>query len=212
MGIEIRPVLPFNMIALKGRGHLIIEQGDAEALRMEGPDEALGRITTGVKDGSLEILYHRRWLDWFSSPHGPEVNFFITARELREIKLVGAGSIKSPSLKSSDLSIAISGAGNADLRVEAQNLKSKVTGSADLRLSGSVNRQDVTISGAAKYLARDLASNEAFVEIRGAGNATLNVAEHLRVRIAGTGDVSYTGTATLQQSIVGVGTVVKMEN
>ena len=76
-------------------------------------------------------------------------------------------------------------------------------------LSGSVDRQDVRLSGVGSYLAGDLVSQVANAELSGTGQMVLTVDRQLTVKISGAGTVSYSGDASVEKSITGIGQLIK---
>ena len=76
-------------------------------------------------------------------------------------------------------------------------------------LSGSVDRQDVRLSGVGSYLAGDLVSQVANAELSGTGQMVLTVDRQLTVKISGAGTVSYSADASVEKSITGIGQLIK---
>jgi hypothetical protein len=207
MTSQIRPVSGFSRVDLRGLGHLVIEQGETEALRIEAAADIVDEIVTEVKGDTLDISFRRRWYDWFLNAPRADITYYLTVKSLHEIKLSGYGSFRCPSLKTDSMVVAIRGSGRGELGLEAQELVSKIAGSGDLAVSGKVNRQEVRISGSGKYIAKGLESVATIIDINGAGDAVVNVQERLKVAIKGTGDISYVGAPVLEQSIWGTGRI-----
>ena len=94
-----------------------------------------------------------------------------------------------------------------DLQVESLDVD--VTGAGIVNLSGSIDRQDVRLSGTGRYQAGDLVSQVAATELSGTGQMILTVDRQLTVNISGAGAVSYSGDASVDKSISGVGQLIK---
>jgi hypothetical protein len=84
-----------------------------------------------------------------------------------------------------------------------------MSGSGIVTVSGQASRQTVSISGVGRYVAPDLASQQAVIDISGAGSSAVKVSDHLKVTVSGAGKVTYTGTPSLEQDISGAGSVSK---
>jgi hypothetical protein len=75
--------------------------------------------------------------------------------------------------------------------------------------SGTADAQDIQIAGSGAYHGSALTSLTATVNSAGTGAAELAVKDRLDVKIIGSGSVSYTGSPTVKQSIIGSGTLQK---
>lgn len=204
-----RIVLDFNEIALSGWGNVTIRQGDSEALTVEAEDNILPRIRTEVRGGRLVIENEQAWPWGLFRPSKP-VNIYVTAKNIGKLSVSGAGTIISQSIKTDALDVGISGAGKVDISVETETVESRISGAGQFVLSGSAKRQRVEISGAGKYEAGQLKSEEAVIEVSGAGSATVDAASSLDVEISGAGKVNYIGEPRITQRISGAGAINKL--
>ncbi|MDD5341823.1 MAG: DUF2807 domain-containing protein [Patescibacteria group bacterium] len=207
---ETRDVSNFKRISLSGVGNLKITQGDTEGLKIEAEDNLIKKIETKVEAGTLKIGYKHWWsfgLIWPTK----DVNFFLTVKELEAITISGSGSIEAPALKVKNLNIEVNGSGKVNMHLEAEEVISKISGSGNFLLTGTTTKQELDISGSGSYLARDLKSKQAKVEISGSGKAELNVEEALNIKISGSGTVRYLGTPKIDQEISGSGKIERLE-
>jgi hypothetical protein len=203
---EDRELTGFNRISLGGAGHLTLEPGDRESVRVEARPDVLPYVGTEVKRGKLRLWLKNGVPGLGFRSTGP-IKYTVTFRELNGIELSGAGEVAGSGLVADHLDLAVSGAGEAKLAMTVTELKTRISGSGSLRLSGEAGRQELTISGAGKCSAAELSGQEGRVAISGAGKCTLNVGERLEVRISGCGSVQYLGAPKLFKSISGVGKV-----
>ena len=77
----------------------------------------------------------------------------------------------------------------------------------EYRRRGKVVSQQVTLTGAGRYQAADLQSDDAVIEINGAGTAVVWAEKTLDVGISGMGNVEYYGAPRVSKRISGVGSV-----
>ena len=91
--------------------------------------------------------------------------------------------------------------------LNANSLAATLGGAGTLTLTGSVNEQVVTISGAGNYQAAELSSTSAVINVRGAGDADVSANGTLDANISGAGDITYSGSPTVTQNITGSGSV-----
>jgi hypothetical protein len=208
---EERAVADFNKIYLSGYGNLIIQQSTTtEALKIEAEDNLMPKIKTRVDGQTLKIDYEWQGWPWLSFKPKKPINFYVTVKNINQISVSGAGTVKSDSIKTGELKIEISGAGQANLSVETQKLSAEISGVGEFLMAGQADFQKIQLSGAAKYDGKKLASKEADAEISGAGQAILNVSEKLSAEISGMGKIEYIGNPQLTQKISGAGKIDKL--
>ena len=203
---ETRDVRGFDALALGGIGTAIITQGDGESLLIEAEAAVLPWIKSEVRDGCLMLGLEGRW------PEAPRptrpIRFFVGVRDLRALRLSGAGDAELAHLATDRLQLAVSGSGRVELgRLAAERLTVAISGSGKVAVAGEVAAQKLTISGSGDYLAGRLASASASVTVSGSGRATLRADDALDVRISGSGTVEYAGAPRLRQAITGSGRV-----
>jgi hypothetical protein len=89
----------------------------------------------------------------------------------------------------------------------------KVTGAGALRadVSGVVTDQTVTISGAGDYRGGKLLSQNATVNVAGAGKVLVNAHKTLSATISGAGSVEYIGEPQVTQRVSGAGRVKRRD-
>ena len=76
-------------------------------------------------------------------------------------------------------------------------------GTGDIELAGTVEKQELELTGTGDYKAPDLESRAATVRIDGTSKAQLWVLDSLDVVINGVGGVNYFGSPNVTQSITG---------
>ena len=182
---------------------------------VEAPATLLRRIRTEVRDGTLVIeaaQEHRGWGWLTGSGTSKPARLTVNLRELDKVEAAGAVNISAGSLKANALYLDVAGA--TKLRIDdlqATQLRLDGAGATKADIRGKVARQDIDLSGAGSYDAGQLVSDDARVDVSGAGKALVNVRKTLKVDIAGAGKVEYIGDPELRQSISGVGKVTKRE-
>jgi len=211
-------------------GNLHIEQGDTEELRIEAEDNLVPRIETQMQGKRLEISSKNPYL---LIPRKP-INFYLTVKELGEIRILGDAEANVLDLRADDLSVSISGSGavffddlEADLveaeisgsgvldiaNLDADEIRSNISGSGKTRITkGRANEQSIDISGSGKYNADNLKSREADVQISGSGNVSLRVSDRLKINMSGSGNVRYIGNPDVTEDISGSGHVEKIRD
>ena len=189
----------FNKITLNKFGKVIIAQGDKESLKIEADQNVIDKIVTSVSDNCLAIDYSNSW--WWNLwwPN-------------KDIKFYGSGEIISSSITTVNLTINISGSGDADLSVIAKKISSTISGAGNIAILGSTVDQDIKINGTGDYGAKNLQSKNATISINGAGNVKVAANAKLNVTIIGTGNVSYLGNPEVSQNMTGTGKIERISN
>ena len=203
---ESRDVRGFDSVEVAGTGTLVITQGDSEHLTISAEDNILPKLTSEVVNGRLELHPQSNTQLNTSQP----IRYMLAVKQLKDVRLAGAGDVQARSLDADQLDIAVAGSGNTNIgRLTARTLTVTVSGSGTATIAGQATQQNVTISGSGRYRAADLQSRRASIQINGSGDCAVSVADSLNVTIAGSGNVTYVGSPTVNQTILGSGSVSK---
>lgn len=187
LATETRSVEPFHSVDLSGTGAIRLRVGEPGPLKVSGDDNILPIWNTETQNGVLRI-----WHEGAINTKLP-----LTAegaiQDVRELRVTGAGDFEVRGID-----------GGAPL-VE-------ITGSADIKLTGSAGQLTIKISGSGDVAAEELRVAKAIVKISGSGNANIFVTDELDVTINGSGDVAYRGDpANVNSRVSGSGDVTKVE-
>jgi len=205
---ESRTVGAFRTVRLVGSADLVLKQGEASSLTVEGDKDSVPALKAEMRGDELVLTYEQHGYAWFNSDK-KKPRFVLTTKTLDRISSSGSGDISADSFTlSGDFEIAV--AGSSDVRIgalAARKLLVRISGSGDLTLAGGVLEQNVRIAGSGDYRSASLQSATATISIGGSGDATLWARDNLSVKIAGSGDVKYYGKPTISKSIAGSGSV-----
>jgi len=212
---EDRAATGFHRLEIDGHAEVTLVQGAAEGVTVEAPSSMLRRVRTEVRDGTLFIdaAEQRRMWQWFSGRRGRRTpRITVNLREVDRIEVAGAVTMAADSLKAGELRLDLAGACSLKIRdLQATTLRLDGSGAIKADVAGKVQRQRVDLSGAGSFQASKLASDEAVIEVSGAGKAVVNAANSLEVDISGAGAVEYLGDPKVKQSISGIGKVRRRE-
>jgi len=212
---EDRAATGFHRLEIDGHAEVTLVQGAAEGVTVEAPSSMLRRVRTEVRDGTLFIdaAEQRRMWQWFSGRRGRRTpRITVNLREVDRIEVAGAVTVAADSLKAGELRLDLAGACSLKIRdLQATTLRLDGSGAIKADVAGKVQRQHVDLSGAGSFQASKLASDEAVIEVSGAGKAVVNAANSLVVDISGAGAVEYLGDPKVKQSISGIGKVRRRE-
>jgi hypothetical protein len=183
---QTRQVSGFTKVELSGSGELTIEKTGTESLTISAEDNLLPELTSEVSGDTL-ILGTKP--NTTIAPTKP-ITYSLTVKDLSGIAVSGSGSVRVSNLMTNSLT-------------------TKISGSGTITASGTVNDQDVDISGSGRYQAEQLTSKSVKVQVSGSGNASVLATDLLDVKISGSGTVTYSGNPQVSQEISGSGKLIK---
>jgi hypothetical protein len=201
---EVRSLAQFHSVDLNTVGNLNVTQGAGQEVSVTINDNILQYIQTTVSNGKLIIDVE---------PGHQFSNFNltvdITMTDLEALSNMGAGSISGiNTFKVDSVSLALTGAGEINFQIEADQLNSSLSGAGNIVLSGTVSTHQIGLSGAGNILAFELITETSTINLSGAGRAEVYVNQLLDVTISGAGSVYYKGQPTIIQNITGSGSLI----
>ncbi len=204
---ERRELPSFHSIVFKGNGRVLLSQGEEHSITVKADDNVLDMLKTEVKNGTLTI-WSEKWIMDESS-----AEYDIIVADLREISVSGMGELLGKeTIRVDDLGIRLGGTGGVDLDVDAASVRTRISGTGEVRLGGKTREHDIDIRGAGELDAYDLVTRDTRVGISGAGECTVNVLENLTVDISGAGVVRYRGEPVVKVEYLSVaGSLLKTE-
>jgi hypothetical protein len=225
---ETREVSGITGVDLATLGHLTIEVGDTESLRIEAEDNLMEYLETEVRNGRLSIETQ----DNIRLDAKRPINYYLTVTGLDTIEISSSGDIQAPDLEAERFSTKISSSGDLEMGdLEADSLTVRISSSGDVTMgvldantlevdisssgnltiaSGQVKTQNITISSSGNYTAQDLESDEAVVRLSSSGSATIWVQDHLKANLSSSGDLRYRGNPTLDATTNSSGDVIQI--
>lgn len=204
---QTRDVGGFRRVAFRGFGELFVTQGERDSLEIDASEEALGKISTEVRGGTLFIEVERAWSWLFAPPH--RVRMYLTVRDLTVLDVSGAGRLVAERIETDRLKLALGGAGSIAIgSLQADELEVELDGAGTIRLAGAARIQDVNVPGAGSYDGKEVRTEVATVRLSGVGQVSLWVTETLDAQLSGIGSLEYYGDPTVKQSRTGLGAIV----
>lgn len=201
---EAREVDGVTGVSLEVAGTLNISHGERTELSLSGDRAMVGRVTTEVHDGVLEIGLPRRTVG------ATAVQVDLVLPRLDLLRVDGAGRVRGNLSPGDRLEVDINGIADVELvGVDVDELVAQIDGAGQIDLTGRVDGQRVTVQGAGRYLGAGLESDTAEVTISGAGSADVAVTTTLDATISGAGEITYSGDPTVTRRVDGIGQVVR---
>lgn len=185
---ETREVGDFTGISVGGAFDVVVEQGSSNSVVIEADENLLEHIETAVEGGVLKIrttqnIYKHKML-----------NAYVVLKEFESLKISGACDLKTRgTLRGDKVSMRLSGASDATISLECQELDYKASGSSDAVIKGKADRLYVDISGASDLKSTSFKVNDCKIETSGASDARVNVSNSLEADASGSSEVLYAG-------------------
>ncbi len=206
---EIRKTGSFSEITLSIPADVFLTQGPRTEVKLEGPENYLGKVETKVKGDRLSIAFYHNYFGW-RRPQG-RIAIYITTPEIKRLNVTGSGKIETKTQVSSDeLKLLVTGSGKIKVSdLLAKRVDVSVTGSGTIKLAGKepVISQEVEITGSGTIHNENLPTKKAEASITGSGDAYVYVNDRLKVSITGSGDLYYAGAPVVDARITGSGNV-----
>jgi len=178
----------FNSVKVSTAIDLILTQGGSESIKVEADDNLHEYIITEIKDNTLRIYIDANLRE------AKEMNVYVTMKDIEKISATSAGDVIGKTvIKSDELVLSISSAGDIKLDVDVHKLRCRISSAGDMTLTGSTDELFADLSSAGDLNAFELTARVADVSSSSAGNAKITVTEKLHARASSAGDIYYKG-------------------
>jgi len=199
---ETRELSRFESIELSSSGTVRYRESNFFRVTVTARESLIGRLQTRVSGDRLEL----RVEPGFSIRGDGKIEYLVEAPALSGIVISGSGSFSAERpIVGAAFSAVISGSGNIAAELETESVDARISGSGSIELSGTAGSLEFTDSGSGELKARRLEVREADIGLSGSGSAEISVADRLKGRISGSGDISYAGRPRVDFSSSGSG-------
>ena len=201
---EERQVSSYHSIDISGAYRIVFTEKE-DKIKINAPEDVLSLIKTEVENNILKIGKE----DDKHKAISKTTIYIPVNKKIKSIICRGAVNISNESTISIDnLELDMRGSGSVKLSLNTSSLKLDISGAAVVYLSGKTKDFSAEIKGAGNVKAQDFSSENAIIQIKGAGKATAHVTHSLEASIAGTGKINVTGSPTSQKkSVKGIGII-----
>jgi hypothetical protein len=183
---ETRTINGVSSLSFLGDGELDIEQTGTESLTITADDNILPMLSSDVRDGELKLGVK----NLSNVKPTQTVRYKLTVKGLTAMSFAGDA--------------------HADVKkIATESLKISSTGDAKIRIDGTADRQEITITGDGTFDGSSLVGKTGTVSITGDGKLDVNVSDSLDVRILGDGHINYAGDPKVTKTVVGDGHISK---
>lgn len=191
-------------VTLLGPDRVLISQGDAFAVTVDGDADSAEGLRFVLADGALGILRADR--NWMGSSTLATIRITLPAPP-RKLSVAGSGKMVSEHLAGS-AEVLIAGSGTLETPlVDAEALDISIAGSGTYRAAGQARRLELNIAGSGDADLAGLKVDRAEISIAGSGDAIFASDGEVSASIMGSGNVTVRGGARCKVNSMGSGTV-----
>lgn len=184
---ETREVDTFDAISVTGAAKLEITIGEPLAVVVNGHEQAVRRVKTEVRDGTLHIESKPK--DWLIRNSNERLTLQVTVPRLDSLQLEGGNDVN------------VVGFAGGETKINA-------AGAAHIRADGHVEQLTVRLSGAGHADLSKLEADDARVTVDGVGSVIVHPRESLDATMNGVGAILYTGSPRrVNTRMNGLGTI-----
>ena len=185
-----RQVAAFSALRLDSSVDVQAHQGTTASVTVHADDNIEPLIETAV-DGDTLVVRTKKGTGYYSH-HKVVVDVVFTS--LTAVQQRGSGDLHIDKISGPKFESSISGSG--DLQIDSAQVGAfalSIAGSGDVVISGTADEARFGIAGSGDINARNFAARKVNVSISGSGDAHVNATEALEAKVAGSGDVTYSG-------------------
>jgi len=210
-GITEKTIYPaeFSAVSILFPARTFVHQGQNFSVRMKGEQNIIDNIDFEITDGELKIKFDRCVRKMENLPE-----LYITCPYYSGIALWGSGSIECIDTliqPGGTLTLELMGSGDLHILTQTTQVNSKISGSGSIRLQGACERHICQINGSGDMHSFSFPVDHSEIDIKGSGNAHVQVKDYLQVKISSSGNVYYKGDPRLSLNVSGSGKVRKVE-
>jgi len=209
MTSETRSVADFTRINVYNNPEVIITQDLVNSVVVEAGEHIISGITTEINNGILTIRNENK-CNWVRS-YSKTIAVYVHVRKLDMINHYGSSTISSANtLENQNFDLNTWNTGDIQLALKADSIYSRqhVT-VGDITLTGESRYCFIYNNGSGFTYESNLEVDDGIVIQRGTGDCQVHVNHALEVEIHSTGNVYYSGNATIHKNtITGTGKLI----
>lgn len=206
---EKRTVSTFSQLDIGSAIEVSLVQGDSTSVRVEIDSNLQPYIEVYLKGSELHVEQKNN--SSISPTHRAKV--YVTVPSLERIEVSGACKLTSEGTITSagKLDIAISGASEADMNINAAGLSLNMDGASVANLKGDVKDLDVDASGSCDLKAFGLTAANVDIKLEGASSVQVYPTAKLIANANGASKVFYKGNVAPAYTLNGASSISKVD-
>jgi len=190
-------VTDFDRVQVDGPYEVVLTTGSSSKARASGSQLALDAVTVEVSGGVLRVHANRSAWGGYPGQTVEPAKVFASTRDLKAATVRGAGSLSIDRARGLRVDLALAGNGRlAVAAMAADQLNVGLIGAGRISLGGAAKQMRATIQGSGDLDAAALKVQDATLDADTAGNVAFEAQRTAKVKAAGAGDVTITGSAS----------------
>jgi|GEM_PF-1564467 len=203
----------FHSIEVGQAFDVVVHTGEACRGVLSGDANLLDFVQVKVRQGTLIM----EWIDSASYRVKQPMVLELWLPSLAGAEISGAATLNAKGLNQGDLSLDVSGAGQAEVEGELKHVVAEISGASELKLAvrldsltancsgasdlsvtGRVGYLEGGLSGASSLHGRDCENQQAVLDLSGSSDAKVTVSEVISASCSGASQLDYWGTARVR--------------
>lgn len=185
---DTRELPEFSEVSVSNGAHVYLEKGIGATARVEAEDNIMEFVKTEIRGDELHVYLDRCTIN--SKP----VNVYVTFENIDSLEVQTAGRIIGNSIiKSEDIKISSSSAGNIDVEVEAIDLTLESSTVGSITVKGKTDKLYADASSSGKINAFELVAEDVYATVSSAGIAQVYASDKFNADASSGGKVQYKG-------------------
>ena len=182
---EQRTLAPFDRMDVAGAFEVTLVDGPLYRITVEADNDLLDAVGSAVIDNELRISSLRSFVSRTS------MKVTVESPPLRALSVSGNAKVTATALSGPSFAFAGSGSSTA-------------------KLGGSIESLKISLAGAGRVDALDLAADSVEVEVLGSGTAEVHALKTLSLMVIGSGTLRYRGNPKVSRNAIGRGRVERI--
>ena len=202
-----RTVGEYDQVKVAGSFDVRLVTGTEGTLTVEGEGNLLEYLITEVKDGALKIRIQKG--KSIRPSNRMEIKVTVPFKDIDAVTLSGSGDVWNEDvIKADNFKTSIAGSGDLKLEVEANTIDANLAGSGDLSLIGSARTLEASLAGSGDIHAKNMKADHADARVAGSGDIAVYSSKSIKARVSGSGDIDCYGNPDKQDTkVVGSGDI-----
>lgn len=189
---KTRSLSEYDQVIVAGNMDVALVNGKEGDLTVKAESNLLEYIMTEVNGSALKIYVKKGYS--IDPSRNSKLLITVPFKDIDKVSLSGSGDVFNKDvIKSPEFTSSISGSGDMQLNIEAEEVKISITGSGGVKVIGTTNSLVCVVTGSGGLNAAGLESKNVNASVTGSGDIKVNVKESLKARVTGSGDIDYTG-------------------
>ena len=185
-----RQVGAFSVLRLDSSVDVHARQGATASVSVHADDNIEPLVETAVEGDTLVVRMKKGTS--YSTHHKVVVDVVFTT--LTAAQQHGSGDLHIDNLSAPKFESSIAGSGDLQIdRAQVGSFALSVAGSGDVAISGTADEVRFGVAGSGDIKAGNFVAKKVSVSISGSGDAHVNATEMIDARVAGSGDITYSG-------------------